>query len=345
MSHIASSGSPTLDALSEYTYVAKQLTRICIESAINIVFSLVRSVAIGITHLFRGGRGTSSSREKSKTHAHECNSEVCEECMKGFTSSGSPFIDALREYAHTGHEILLIFAKFVLFVCMGLGMLVAAVFPAMVGGKSAYDEELDNKYREKRKREWSELQRDKNNQQSFDDERDAHFKAHHEKLRALKAGRAELGASQSARAEQLAAQYQREVNELDEYEKNRSSINGPELSAPKLFSGTELAEDDHLVSSINNAIKGVENGTEEAEKVRKLSEELMKQRRETSAKDEKRRDLLNQSRAKDWEGHRLLTDGDRAAKEGDWKKADDLYRRGDAALGDANGLYNQYLSV
>ncbi len=112
-------------------------------------------------------------------HFHRDGQAVCERCMSKLASSGSPLYDAVSEYffvskqlllifaesifqfaiwlleqtkehIYIANEILLIIAKFVLFTSMGIGMAVAALFPAVAGGKSAYEEELDETLQRKK---------------------------------------------------------------------------------------------------------------------------------------------------------------------------------------------------
>lgn len=306
MSQIASSGNSIIDALHEYSYVTAQLTRICLEGALCFLISLSQIIATGILRM----------------------------------------VPNIREFCFQANEVLLIVAQFVLVAALGIGAVISAMFPGVTGRKSAYDEELDNRYKAKKQKEWEQLQKDKRDAQAYDEERDAQFRAHHEKLRALKGARAEWSESRykSWIKEQEEA-YARDDADLEEYEKNRQSINGPELNAPKIFMGTELAEDDYLVKSINNTIKGIENGTDDPEKLRKMSEELIKQRQDTANKDARRRELMNKCKDKDWEASRLFADADRAFKKGDRDEGERLLSRAYSAQSDANGLHNQFLAV
>ena len=306
MSQIASSGIPIVDALNEYSYVSVQLARICLEGAFYSLLALSRLLAAGILRM----------------------------------------VPNIREFCYQANEVLLIVAQFVLFAALGIGAVVGAMFPGVTGKRTAYDEELDRKYRAKKQQEWERLQQDKREAQAYDDERDAQFREHHEKLRALKSARAEWSESlyNSWRKKRDEA-YAREDSDLQEYEKNRLSINGPELNAPKIFMGTELAEDDYLVKGINNTIKGIENGTDDPEKLRKMSEELIKQRQDTANKDARRRELMNKCKDKDWEASRLFADADREFKKGNRDEGERLLSRAYSAQSDANGLHNQFLSV
>lgn len=283
-------------------------------------------------------------------HFHHDGQAVCERCMSKLASSGSPLYDAVSEYFYVSkqllfilaesifqfaiwlleqtkehiyiaNEILLIIAKFVLFASMGIGMAVAALFPSVAGGKSAYEEELDKRYKEKKQREWERRQEDLESSRAFDQLRDQEF--------------------QSKRADF----YARDDEELVKFQKTRDKVNSPVYNGPKIVTTAESAEDEYLVKRANSRLKGVENGTESIEDLRKDADEVFRHRCEAAAKDERRRDLLNRCRDKDWEAQRLYDDAEKAFNRGDDREGEGLVRRGDSARRDANALYNEYLTV
>lgn len=263
--------------------------------------------------------------------------------MSQIASSGNWFIDAASEIAyvtgqlfmlaiktaihnfdefiHMSYEVLLIVAKFTLVVGGGMAMLIAAMFPTVAGQKSDYEQQLDNRAREKREQEWRRRRKEIEDKRSYDEERD---KAFYE------------------RAEE---NYKRKSREIHEYNNNADLLNGPAISTSLLDVGNDVAVDDSMVKEINNLRIGVENGTEDPEKLREASEKLIKEREDKARKDARRYELHDKCRAKDFEADRLYQDADRKFKEGKPAEALDLYARGDSARRDANGLYNEYLAV
>lgn len=279
-------------------------------------------------------------------HSHGDGRIVCEHCMSTLASSGSKFWDTVHEYVYVANEILLIVAQFVLIISMGTGMLLAAMFPTVVGRKTAYEENLDRQYKARKQRDWELLQKDKAEKQAYDEERDSAFKAHREKLQAQKSAHAKWSDAQDHRLRQeLQEKYAREERDIDEYDRNKEKLNSASLNSPKLFFGTELAEDDYMVKKINNTLIGVEQGTDDAEQLRKLSEKLIEQRQDTANKDARRRELLKEYNDKDLEAYRLRCDADEAHRRGDYIEGDRLARRAGYAWVDAEALYNQFLSV
>ncbi len=283
-------------------------------------------------------------------HFHRDGQAVCERCMSKLASSGSPLYDAVSEYFYVSkqllfifaesifqfaiwlldqtkehiyiaNEILLIIAKFVLFASMGISMAIAALFPSVAGGKSAYEEELDKRFKEKKQREWERRQEDIENSRAFDQARDLDFQS------------------------KLAENHARKDRELEKFQNVRDKANSAVYNSPKLLSATESAEDDYLTKRANNTIEGVKNGTESIENATKDADEVLKHRRDTAAKDERRQILIRRVKAKDWEAQDYWVEGDKAEKAGEYEEAEDYYQRAIAAEREAKGLYNEYLSV
>lgn len=315
-------------------------------------------------------------------HFHQDNQVVCERCMSQLVSAGNPhidsfnefmyvtgqlvaislkgicslvlviskrarpFLEAIREHIYIANEVLLIVAKFLLFVSIGIGMLVAALFPTIVGRKTAHEEDLDNKYRAKKQKEWERLQQDKKEQQEFDDERDALFRNHHEKLRAMKAGYARWSDAQDAAwKKKLEEKYERDAEEMKKYNKNVQETKTAELSRPMLLHTSEQAEDDYLVRTANQLALGVERAVEDPEKARKAAEELVKEREELARKDMRRVDLIDRYKHKAWEAERLRREADIERRSGNDEEAERKERLEIQTQAEADGYRKELLSV
>lgn len=256
-------------------------------------------------------------------HFHREDQIVCEKCMSQFASSGNPLIDAVREYFYvTGqltsmlmenafnklivlgrnlkplveniseflymtNELMLLVAQILLIAGMGLAMLVAALFPTLTGGKSAYEQSLDQQARERRQRHLNERQK--------------------------------------------------EIDEQEEFEKNRQKLNSPDLSLRVFQTHEERLEDEQLVKEINN--------TDNPEEKLKKSDELLKARLEAARKDARRQELYDRCRDKDCEAKKLFVAALDAYKKGEYEESGKLEGQSHSAQEEANRLYMQFLSV
>jgi hypothetical protein len=158
MSQIASSGSPLVDGFHEYVYVTGQLIGLLIDSGVRLLVALARSVKFGLNRV--GSIHASQTKKNVKDHVHENGQQVCEKCLTGFTSTGSTIIDHIGEYFHMAHEVMLLFAQFILIAGLGIGMVITALFPTLTGRRSAREESLNQQARERRQQRWEEHQRE-----------------------------------------------------------------------------------------------------------------------------------------------------------------------------------------
>lgn len=254
-------------------------------------------------------------------HFHRDEQMVCERCMSKLASSGNLTYDAFSEYVYVSKQLLLILAESIfqltgwllyqtrenIYIANEILLIIAkfVLFASMGIGMFVA----------------------------------ALFPS--------------LAGGKSAQEEELDRQFsakkQREweerQKEIEEFKRTRDKVNSAMYNSPKILTSAESAEDEYLVNRANNSQKGVENGTVGAEEARKDADEVLKHRRETAANDERRRDLLDKRRDKDWEAHKERVAGDKARDEGDDEEADKCYRRADAAQAKANGFYDEFLSV
>lgn len=343
MSKLASSGSLLYDEVSEYFYVTRQLLCIFVQCIVKCLFWLLASVLL---FFLKPGSACLSLSKVHQAHMHKNGQQFWEKRLTNFCSFGSPFVDTLGDYIYTVREILMLLAKFVLFVSLGIGICVAAIFPAVTGRKSAHEEELDSRFRARKQREWEERQRDIEIGRAYDEARDQELQMQRTELSALKQKRA-------AWTDALDKQWQKKVQEdiardqeeFKKFQKNRDKINSASFNSARTISANEPANDDDLVMRTNNRLRGVESGVEDPEDLRRDTDEVLRHRQDTAANDARRRELQNRYKDRDWEAHRLMADGDRARKQGKNDEADHLYRQAKIAQSEAGGLYSQFLSV
>lgn len=405
MSQIASSGSPLVDGFHEYVYVTGQLIGLLIDSGVRLLVALARSVKFGLNRV--GSIHASQTKKNVKDHVHENGQQVCEKCLTGFTSTGSTIIDHIGEYFHMAHEVMLLFAQFILIAGLGIGMVITALFPTLAGRRSPREESLNQQARERRQQRWEERQREIEERKAYDKERDDWFNSNHAKLRADKqryaqwsnqldqqfgAGKEETHSQKQKRSqfndtreeewrnkvkksralsdkvdkewkdkiaeahkydEELDREWRRRVEEdneryekeCDEYERNCAKINSVDLSHGVFIRADELLEDDLIVKDVNNTLRGVESGVEDPERLRIISEELLRFREESAARDARRQQLYSNYRDRYWEAGKLHRDAIDAFNREEFAKGEGLIRAAEAADADANRIYNQFLSV
>jgi hypothetical protein len=362
MSQFASSGSPLIDAVHEYTYVTGQLASLLMEGTLEFFRALVRSIRLGLKRV--GTLHASPAKKFSKDHVHENGQHVCEKCLTGFTSTGSSLVDNIGEYFHMAHEVMLVVAQFILIAGMGIGMVVAALFPTLAGRKSAYEESLNQKARERRKRRMDERQREIEEARAYDKERDDWFNSRDNKWRSDvqkshafsdkldKEWKDKVDAAHTY-DEDLDVEWRRRIaedderceKEYDQFEKNRIKINNVDLSQRVFVRNEELVEDDLLLKEVKNTIKSVEDGIDDPEKLRKVSEELLKQREELAAKDLRRQKLYDGYHDKIWQANSYYRRADDAFRNGDNEEGEGFIRSAQSAEADADQLYCQFHSV
>jgi len=96
---------------------------------------------------------------------------------------------------------------------------------------------------------------------------------------------------------------------------------------------------------MKNTIKGVESGVDDPEKLRKLSEELLKQREDLAAKDKCRLQFYNGYRDRECDAINDYRDAHNAFLDGNYELGEKLIKSAQRAEADADHLYRQFLNV
>ena len=256
-------------------------------------------------------------------HYHNDRQVVCERCLSQFVLTGNPLLDATNEYLYvTGQILSLVFSHLYFFsaaLCSRLWKTIERAFCREQLGEYAYmtGEVL--------------------------------------RIAAQIIGPALIAAamcmaaifpSLSGQKGALDSESKRKrEDDLEQYEKDRETLNKPELSDGSFHNCAEVGDDDSKVRAINNVRIGVESGNDDAEKLAKMTEELIKDRQADANRAARRREIWNHWAQKDFQAGRLLADAEKETKKGNFDAADSLIREATGLIYETQDLNNQYLSI
>jgi hypothetical protein len=144
----------------------------------------------------------------------------------------------------------------------------------------------------------------------------------------------------SARNERERKEKEAYLDEMDWNAQNKAVADINDMGKHGLlYERDEMAGDDSRVNEVNSLIKGVENGTVDAGKLKKATEELQDERKKIWDADRKRSDLHNkaldlqaQARREEELAQMAYNRGDDKGADGHSRSASNLWREADGAM-------------
>jgi hypothetical protein len=245
----------------------------------------------------------------------------------------------IREHIYVTGQALLMVIQFVGIFVYGIAMIVAAFFPHHFRQKTAEDHA--------REAEQHQQKQQKLNEEFMSKKAQVEKERENEKEDELRRRNAWL--DEKATSDEDAASATRDF--WNTYEKRRVELNQMAVE-PVVDLHNAVLEDDHRVKEINNVLKGVENGTEDPNKLRQLTDSLVKERDELVARDRQKKGLAQQATSKHQryvslfqKGERLLAQAHSAIRNRNWEAAKDLISEYDANKPEIENAYYEYINL